>query len=132
MGFGIAEEVLQAAPRLEWVHSGSAGVGSSLTPEMCRRPLVFTNSAGIHGPPMAEAVLGMIFHFSRGFDFAQANKVRGRWDTEPYYAADAPLPPGQPRSPSLQRPRGPAPLRYRPFRFQRSPRRLTQPRRSKG
>ena len=69
----------------------SAGVGSSLTPEMIRRDLLFTNSAGIHGPPMAEAVLGMIFHFSRGFDFAQANKARRAWNTGPFYAADAPL-----------------------------------------
>lgn len=91
MGFGIAEEVLRAAPALEWVHTGSAGVGSSLTPEMLRRDLVFTNSAGIHGPPMAEAVVGMILHFSRGFDFAQANKLRRAWDTDPFYAPDAPL-----------------------------------------
>lgn len=91
MGFGIAEEVLQAAPHLRWVHTGSAGVGSSLTPEMRRRELVFTNSAGIHGPPMAEAVLGMLLHFFRGFDFAQANKARRSWDTDPFYAADAPL-----------------------------------------
>jgi phosphoglycerate dehydrogenase-like enzyme len=91
MGFGIAEEILLAAPDLRWVHTGSAGVGSSLTPEMIRRDLLFTNSAGIHGPPMAEAVLGMIFHFSRGFDFAQANKARRAWNTGPFYAADAPL-----------------------------------------
>jgi phosphoglycerate dehydrogenase-like enzyme len=91
MGFGIAEEVLRAAPQLRWVHTGSAGVGSSPTPEMLLRDLLFTNSAGIHGPPMAEAVLGMILHFSRGFDFGQAGKARRAWDTDPYYAADTPL-----------------------------------------
>lgn len=92
MGFGIAEELLRSAPALRWVHTGSAGVGSSLTPEMLRREeLVFTNSAGIHGPPMAEAVLGMILHFSRGFDLARQGQLRGDWDTGPFYAADAPL-----------------------------------------
>ena len=91
MGFGIPAELLKAAPALEWVHTGSAGVGSSLTPEMLRRDLVFTNSAGIHGPPMAEAVLGMILHFSRGFDLAQAAKARREWDTSAFYEADAPL-----------------------------------------
>lgn len=91
MGFGIAEEVLQAGPGIEWVHTGSAGVGSSLTPTLRERAPVFTNSAGIHGPPMAEAVLGMILHFTRGFDFAVRNQADGRWDTDPFYAADAPL-----------------------------------------
>lgn len=91
MGFGIAEEVLQAGPRIDWVHTGSAGVGSSLTPTLRERAPVFTNSAGIHGPPMAEAVLGMILHFTRGFDFAVRTQAEGRWDTDPFYAADAPL-----------------------------------------
>ena len=89
MGFGIAEDVLRAGPGLEWVHSGSAGVGSSLSGEMMSRDIVLTNTAGIHGPPMAEAVLGMILYFSRGFDLAR--RVHGRWDTAPFYAADAPL-----------------------------------------
>lgn len=91
MGFGIPEDLLNAAPSLAWVHTGSAGVGSSLTPEMLRRDLVFTNSAGIHGPPMAEAVLGMILHFSRGFDLAQLARRRRAWDTGPFYASGAPL-----------------------------------------
>jgi phosphoglycerate dehydrogenase-like enzyme len=92
MGFGIAEEVLLAGPELGWVHSGSAGVTSSLTPEMLRRRgLIFTNTAGVHGPPMAEAVLGMILYFFRGFDFAVRSQRQARWDTDPFYAAHAPL-----------------------------------------
>lgn len=91
MGFGIAEDVLRAGPDIGWVHTGSAGVGSSITPTLRERAPVFTNSAGIHGPPMAEAVLGMILHFTRGFDFAVRNQARGRWDTDPFYAAEAPI-----------------------------------------
>jgi phosphoglycerate dehydrogenase-like enzyme len=91
MGFGISPDVLTAGPALGWVHTGSAGVGSSLTPELRSRDLVFTNSAGIHGPPMAEAVLGMILHFSRGFDLAVRSQARATWDTAPFYASDSPL-----------------------------------------
>lgn len=91
MGFGIAGEVLSAGAKIAWVHTGSAGVGSSLTPELRRRSPIFTNSAGIHGPAMAEAVLGMILHFTRGFDFAVRSQAEARWNTEPFYAADAPL-----------------------------------------
>lgn len=91
MGFGIAGEVITSAPHLEWVHSGSAGVGSSITPEMLARRPLFTNSAGLHGPPMAESVLGMLLHFTRGFDLAAPGQARREWDTAPFYAANAPL-----------------------------------------
>lgn len=91
MGFGISPDILAAGPRLAWVHSGSAGVGSSLTPELRARDLVLTNTAGVHGPPMAEAVVGMILHFFRGFDFAVAAQARKEWGTEAFYAADSPL-----------------------------------------
>lgn len=91
MGFGIAPEVLEVGSRIAWVHSGSAGVGSSLSPQLRRRAPVFTNSAGIHGPPMADAVLGMMLHFTRGFDFAVRAQRTRRWDTPSFYAAEAPL-----------------------------------------
>lgn len=91
LGYGIAADLLRAAPGLGWVHSGAAGVGGSLSPEMLASPVLFTNSAGIHAEPMAETVLGMILFFGRGFDFAVANKSRGVWSTDPYYVAGAPL-----------------------------------------
>ena len=91
MGFGIPAEVLTTGTLLEWVHSGAAGVGSSLTPEMLASPVRFTNSAGIHGSPMAETVLGMILYFARGFDFAVEGKARSRWATDPYYDDDSPI-----------------------------------------
>ena len=91
MGYGIAADLLRAAPALRWVHSGAAGVGSSLTPEMLASPVLFTNSAGIHAQPMAETVLGMILFFGRGLDIAVANKERGVWSTDPFYVAGAPL-----------------------------------------
>jgi phosphoglycerate dehydrogenase-like enzyme len=90
-GYGIAPDLLREGPELRWVHSGAAGVGSSLTAEMLARDVIFTNSAGIHAVPMAETVLGMILYFARGFDFAVSNKAKGIWSTEPYYVAGAPL-----------------------------------------
>ncbi|MSR35796.1 MAG: D-2-hydroxyacid dehydrogenase [Gemmatimonadetes bacterium] len=92
LGFGIPEDVLVSGHRLVWVHTGSAGVGSSLTPELLRRrELVFTNSAGIHAAPMAETVLGMILHFTRGLDLALAGQARGEWVQERFWEPDAPL-----------------------------------------
>jgi len=91
LGYGIAAELLRAGRRLRWVHSGAAGVGSSLTSEMLASPVVFTNSAGVHSVPISESVLGMILFFGRGFDFAVANQAKGIWSTEPFYISSAPL-----------------------------------------
>ena len=91
LGYGVPAALLREGKGLRWVHSGAAGVRGSLTPEMLSSRVLFTNSKGIHGPPMADTALGMILHFSRGFDFGIAAKARGRWEKDAFYAADNPL-----------------------------------------
>lgn len=92
IGFGIPEEVLRTGgASLEWVHSGAAGVGSSLYGAMLSSSVRFTNSAGVHGPPMAETVVGMVLYFVRGLDFAVGAQVRREWDDGPFLAADTPV-----------------------------------------
>jgi phosphoglycerate dehydrogenase-like enzyme len=90
-GYGIPEALLEAGPRMRWVHTGAAGVAKSLTPSMLASQIVFTNSAGVHAPPMAETVLAMILYFGRGLDFAVEGQRRAEWWSAPYYEADAPL-----------------------------------------
>lgn len=91
MGYGIPAEVLEAGRRLEWAHSGAAGVASSLGAAMLDSRVLFTNSAGVHGPPMAETVLAMFLHFARGLDVAVRAQRDGRWSATEYWAADAPI-----------------------------------------
>lgn len=92
IGFGVPSEVLDtASDTLQWVHSATAGVGGSLHGAMRRSNVPFTNSAGIHGPPMAETVLGMILHFFRGFPQARAALEGGRWDPSAFWAVDTPV-----------------------------------------
>ncbi|HUG40783.1 MAG TPA: D-2-hydroxyacid dehydrogenase [Longimicrobiales bacterium] len=91
IGFGIPAELLRAGRRLRWVHSGAAGVGGSLTPEMLASEVVFTNSAGIHGPPVAETVLAFLLHFARGLDQAIAAQAAGRWGRGAFDGEDAPV-----------------------------------------
>lgn len=69
-GFGIPPEVLRAGRKLRWVHSAAAGVWSSLAPEMRASEVLFTNSAGVYGRPLAEWAIGAMLYFARGFDFA--------------------------------------------------------------
>jgi len=90
-GYGIPAALLEAGPDLRWVHSGAAGVAKSLTAEMLASPVTFTNSAVVHGPPIAETVLAMILFFGRGLDYAVEGKRRGEWWQDPFYSADTPL-----------------------------------------
>jgi phosphoglycerate dehydrogenase-like enzyme len=91
MGFGIPARLIREGNGLRWVHSGSAGVGGSLTPEMLESDVVFTNSAGIHGPPVAETVIGYLLHFARGLDLAVRGQASARWDKGPFDGIDTPL-----------------------------------------
>ncbi|HSJ05182.1 MAG TPA: D-2-hydroxyacid dehydrogenase [Longimicrobiales bacterium] len=90
LGMGLPKALLAAALeppcRLRWVHSGAAGVASLLHPELRLHEIVLTNSAGIHGPPMAESVLGMILYFARGFDHAVRARSGREWGATAFQA----------------------------------------------
>ncbi len=90
-GFGIPRPAFLAAERLRWVHSGAAGVGGSLFPEMRESDVLFTNSAGIHAEPMAEHALAMILYFARGLDLAVAGMRERAWRQDALTGADSPV-----------------------------------------
>ena len=90
IGAGVPREVFLAAqPTLRWAHSTTAGVSSFLYDELVTSSVQFTNSAGVHAPPMAETVLGMVFYFARGLDYAVHAQVRGEWLQAPYIGSDS-------------------------------------------
>ncbi len=90
-GFGIPPDVFRAADSLKWVHSGAAGVGSSLTPELLESGVNFTNSGGIHGVPVAEHALALMFYFARGFDRLAPGWRERRWDRDVVSGFDSPV-----------------------------------------
>jgi phosphoglycerate dehydrogenase-like enzyme len=90
-GFGFSKELLAAAKRLRWVHTAAAGVGNVLNTGIGATDIRITNSAGIHGPPIAEFVLAGVLHFLRGLDVAIAQQRRGEWSKEFFVARDSPL-----------------------------------------
>jgi len=90
-GFGFSPDLLCAAERLRWVHSAAAGVGSVLNTGIERTDILITNSAGIHGPPIAEFVVAGILHFLRGLDVAIAQQRRREWSKAFFVAEDTPL-----------------------------------------
>jgi phosphoglycerate dehydrogenase-like enzyme len=83
-GFGVPAALVAAAPRLRWAHSASAGVGSSITPELRASGVVLTNSAGVYAEAMADTVLAGAFHFIRGIDYAVRQQQEARWDQTPF------------------------------------------------
>jgi phosphoglycerate dehydrogenase-like enzyme len=69
---------LQAARRLRWIHSPSAGVGHMLYPEMVASPVIMTNARGLSADTIAEHVLALVLALFRRLPLAferQAHKV---------------------------------------------------------
>ena len=83
-GFGAPAALLDAAPALRWVQSGSAGVGSLPRAAMEARGMTLTNAAGVMAIPIAEHVVGGVLHFLRGFDVAAVQQRAGSWDRAPW------------------------------------------------
>ncbi|MDB4914369.1 MAG: D-isomer specific 2-hydroxyacid dehydrogenase NAD-binding protein [Gemmatimonadetes bacterium] len=90
-GFGITPDLFSAAKRLRWVHSAAAGVGNVLKSGIAESDVLLTNSAGVHGPPIAEFVVAGILHFMRGLDVAIEQQRRGEWSKAFFVADDAPI-----------------------------------------
>ena len=96
LGFGVPRDLFVAATTspagcLRWAHSGSAGVGASLYPEMRASDVVLTNSAGVYAPAIAETVLAVLFYFARGLDFAVRAQAERRWNKEPFDDPESPV-----------------------------------------
>jgi len=90
-GFGIPKLLFAEAKRLRWVHSAAAGVGSAMYPEMVESDVLFTNSAGVHGVPIAEYIVAGVLHFLRGFDMAIDQQRRTEWNKTPFVRMDSVL-----------------------------------------
>jgi len=90
-GYGITGELLEAAGRLKWFHSGAAGVGGSLKAGMRERGVAMTNSAGVYADPLAEWAIGGMLYFARGFDIAVGAMRKKSWPYEELAGAESPL-----------------------------------------
>ena len=92
IGYGIAAGVAAAGKgTLRWVHSGTAGIGSSIA-LLRGSGIQLTNSAGVHAEPMADWVIAAIAYFARGLDRMAAAQREGRWAKEEFADHAAMLP----------------------------------------
>jgi phosphoglycerate dehydrogenase-like enzyme len=90
-GFGITRNLFEAGRRLRWVHTAAAGVASALGSGIVESDVPLTNSAGIHGAPIAEFVVAGVLHFLRGLDVAIAQQRRSEWSKAFFVADESPL-----------------------------------------
>jgi phosphoglycerate dehydrogenase-like enzyme len=61
----VLDHVLARAPRLEWIHSFSAGVDRVATPAVRARGVIVTNARGVFSRPIAEYVVMMCLAIAR-------------------------------------------------------------------
>ncbi|HXW05013.1 MAG TPA: D-2-hydroxyacid dehydrogenase [Vicinamibacterales bacterium] len=71
--------LLAAAPRLRWIHSPAAGVGSMLFPALQHGPVLVTNSRGMAADTMAEHVLAVTLAMFRRLPHALRSQARREW-----------------------------------------------------
>lgn len=75
----VSAEWLERHPALRWLHVWSAGVNHLPLAALCRREILLTNSSGVHGPQMAEHVLGKMLAFASRLPELLAAQQRGEW-----------------------------------------------------
>jgi phosphoglycerate dehydrogenase-like enzyme len=73
-------EMLDAAPRLQWIQAISAGVDYLPLDEIGRRGIRVTNGRGIHAIHMAEYAIAAMINLARGFHLMFRNQVRKKWE----------------------------------------------------
>jgi phosphoglycerate dehydrogenase-like enzyme len=78
-GVGIDEDLLAAADDLRLFACASAGVGHLPMARLEERGVAVTNGSGVHGPNIAEHVLGWVLTFLRRLDEGRRRQQRREW-----------------------------------------------------
>jgi phosphoglycerate dehydrogenase-like enzyme len=76
----VLDKILRAAPALRWQHTPSAGVNHLLTPTALAREIILTNSAGVHGIPIAEFVIALMLDHVKHLGKLHQLQAEHTWD----------------------------------------------------
>ena len=68
----VPKRLLEAAPRLRWVHAITSGVDMFLYPEFVRSPVLLTGEKGLVGEHLADHGFGLLLALTRKIAAAQA------------------------------------------------------------
>ncbi len=76
----LLREVYLMCPRVQWVHTRSAGLDSLLFPELIESPVVLTNGSGVFSQSLGEFALAAILFFAKDLRRMVRNQEAGRWE----------------------------------------------------
>ncbi|POG56554.1 D-2-hydroxyacid dehydrogenase [Haloferax marisrubri] len=82
-GFDATEDDLEAAENLDLFACVFAGTGHLPIEAFEARDVAVTNASGVHGPNIAEQVLGSLLYFARRFHVAERQKDASVWQSYP-------------------------------------------------
>ncbi|WP_148414458.1 D-2-hydroxyacid dehydrogenase [Haloferax sp. KTX1] len=80
-GFDVDEADLDAAENLDLFACVFAGTGHLPTEAFEARDVAVTNASGVHGPNIAEQVLGSLLYFARRFHVAERQQDAAVWQS---------------------------------------------------
>jgi phosphoglycerate dehydrogenase-like enzyme len=78
----LRPEQLALTQNLQWIHAPTAAVHQFLFAELVNSEVVLTNSTEVHGPVVAEHVMGLIFALAKKIPQAAALQQRHIWGKE--------------------------------------------------
>jgi phosphoglycerate dehydrogenase-like enzyme len=79
-GNRITLEIIEAMPRLEWIHFGSVGIDRADNELVRRRGIIVTNSSGLMVAPMVASALAFMSNLARGLHRSETLRRKGCMD----------------------------------------------------
>jgi phosphoglycerate dehydrogenase-like enzyme len=92
IAWSLNGEQVKAAPHLRWIHSTAAGIHQLLIPGIVNTGrITITNARSVHGPVVAEHVLGLMFALAKRLPTALRMQQRHEWGQEAMTRQEPPL-----------------------------------------
>lgn len=76
----LLRAVFLQSPKLRWIHSRSAGLDSTLFPELVESDVPLTNGSGVFSPSLGEFALAAMLYFAKDFARMLRNQAAGVWE----------------------------------------------------
>jgi phosphoglycerate dehydrogenase-like enzyme len=80
LGGGLLREVFLMCPRVQWVHTRSAGLDNILFPELIESRVPLTNGTGVFSASLGEFALAGILFFAKDLRRMVRNQEGGVWE----------------------------------------------------
>jgi phosphoglycerate dehydrogenase-like enzyme len=79
MTWSLRPEQFTLARKLRWIHSPAAAVHQLMFPELINSDVILTNAREVHGPVVAEHVMGLIFALAKRIPQAVRLQLQHVW-----------------------------------------------------